>query len=85
MEYAVTENRMTQMLREHINEQMPDTIPKVARTKDFVDRVAADVFKEETEALTRAGLTPADVTGGINRIARGFYIETCKRAENWPI
>lgn len=69
VEYAVTENRLTQGL-EHVKHERADT-------RKFIRWVREDVFKEESDTLSASGLTEADVATSLQRAASHWFRKSC--------
>lgn len=69
VEYAATENRMQQAIKEVFGDNEPD----IKKMGDFIRWLFNDVIKEESDTLEKAGLTIKDVSKEISNKARIFF------------
>lgn len=79
VDYAVCENRLKQGLHEVFYSFSLQ--PNVKKTKDFVQWVVADVFKEEIDTLKQNGLEEKDVQRAVSSAASKWFAQFLKRAD----
>jgi hypothetical protein len=77
VKYAVTDNRLNQGVEQvfTIHGEKPD----VKRTREFLNWITADIFKEETDTLRENNLIPEEVSKMIANSARTWFTTTCKK------
>jgi hypothetical protein len=78
VEYAVTENRLTQAIEQVfiVNSEIPD----IKRTADFLRWIVNDVIKEELDTLNNNNLEPKDVNKEISIKARKWFFDYLNNA-----
>jgi hypothetical protein len=71
VDYAVSENRLDQML----TKVFPDGIIDVKLTGEFLKAVVNDIYKEEMDVFVKSELETKDVNGEINKVAREWLFK----------
>lgn len=77
VEYVLTDSRLNQGF-EYIKQQLNtenDCDVSTNQTGEFLQWISKDVIKEETDTLTGNGLCWKDVSGGICKKARSWFIQ----------